>query len=169
MGTQAVDIMQQSASSGFSNTPAALRDMSPVERFFFSLFSETHSGFETGPHLKVPFTVSVSEIRTVGGVDVRLGGFGPFFSGAILLAAVCTVMIWFRSPKQNNVTLGLLLIAFAMSRKSLWERPSVALNVTITSTTHTRRKISIRSERSLPTCKSRANTTRDRDHRKCPS
>ena len=114
MGTQAVDIMQQSASSGFSNTPAALRDMSPVERFFFSLFSETHAGFETEPHLKVPFTVSVSEIRTVGGVDVRLGGFGPFFSGAILLAAVCTVMIWFRSPKQNNVTLGLLLIAFAM-------------------------------------------------------
>ncbi|MEQ9507120.1 MAG: hypothetical protein RLO80_12720 [Hyphomonas sp.] len=111
MGAEAIDIMQ---GGEYTNTPEVVKDMSPVERFFFSLFSQSHAGYETVAHLKIPFTISVPELRMSGGVDVRLAGFGPFFSGAIILSAICAVLIYFRSAARNPVTQGLLLIALAM-------------------------------------------------------
>jgi hypothetical protein len=111
MGAQAVDIMQ---GGEYTNTPEVVKDLSPVERFFFSLFSQTHAGYETVAHLKIPFTLSAAELRMSGGVDVRLAGFGPFFSGAIILSAICAVLIFFRTGARNPVTRGLLLISFAM-------------------------------------------------------
>ncbi len=56
MGAGAADIMK-------TNTPDFLASMSTPERFLFSLFATTHAGYETLPHLKLPFTVSLAELR----------------------------------------------------------------------------------------------------------
>lgn len=110
MGDQAVNIMTGEGPA-LDNTPDVLTEKSGLERFFFSLFSETHSGFYTLPEMKFPFTISPSELRASGGVDIRLGGFGPFFSGIVVLAVACALALVIRPARRNPVMLGLLFAA----------------------------------------------------------
>lgn len=110
MGEQALDIMTGDIPA-LDNTPAVLEKMSGVERFFFSLFSETHSGFHTTPELKLPFTLTPSELRAAGGVDVRMAGFGPFFSGILVLVILGALILAVRPAWRNRITLSLLFMA----------------------------------------------------------
>ncbi|MFN3314713.1 MAG: hypothetical protein ACK46Q_14780, partial [Hyphomonas sp.] len=113
MGPNAVDIMT-GAMPELENTPKVLEPLSPAGRFLFSLFSQTHSGYETTASLKIPFFATPAELRAAGDVDTRLAGFGPFFSGIVLLAIVCAVTIALNAKRRNPVTLGLLFTAAAM-------------------------------------------------------
>ncbi|MEL6317975.1 MAG: hypothetical protein AAFR16_10110, partial [Pseudomonadota bacterium] len=80
MGENTLDIL-------VDNTPEFVERMGALQAFFFSLFAETYSGFGGEPALKPPFTMSLAELRAAGGPDVRIGGHGPLFSGAAVLAA----------------------------------------------------------------------------------
>lgn len=113
MGSDAVDIMSGDTPE-LQNTPQVLEPLSPAGRFLFSLFSETHSGFGTEPGLKIPFFASLAELRASGGVDVRLAGFGIFFSGTLLLAMAGLVVIALSPGQRNPVTIGLLFISAAL-------------------------------------------------------
>lgn len=77
-GAGAVDIMA-------INRPAVLSGESAVERLVQSYFAVTSNG--TMQSLKLPFTVQPGELWASGNPDTRLAGFGPLFSGAVLLAA----------------------------------------------------------------------------------
>lgn len=113
MGKEAIDIMLGD-SAAYDNTPDVLKEMPAVERFFFSLFSETHAGYETVPRLKLPFTVSPEELRAAGGVDVRLAGFGPFFSGSILLTLGTAILLYVRRAECGPAARVLLFVAGAL-------------------------------------------------------
>lgn len=113
MGPNAVDIMSGDVPA-LNNTPEVLEGMSATERFFYSLFSETHSGYAETPHLKLPFTLSPQELRAAGGVDVRLSGFGPLFSGIFLLAIASTAALIARPRWRSSPALWLLLISTGM-------------------------------------------------------
>jgi hypothetical protein len=113
MGKDAIEIMVGNTPA-YDNTPQVLLNRSAAERFFFSLFSETHGGFDTVARLKVPFTVSPEELRAAGGVDVRLAGFGPFFSGGVLLALATTILLTVRWKECGPVARGLLFVAGAL-------------------------------------------------------
>jgi hypothetical protein len=107
MGTDgAYDIMT-------SNTPAFIEPLGHFGSFFRSLLSETHSGYGETPALKVPFTLSPSEIRAAGGPDVRIAGFGPLFSGAILVA-LGTGIAAAAINKRQRLLLGALIVAAAL-------------------------------------------------------
>ncbi len=113
MGENAVDIMSGEGPA-LNNTPEVLESMSATERFFYSLFSETHSGYADTPQLKPPFSISPQELRASGGVDVRLSGFGPFFSGIFLLAIAAAAALIARPRWRNNTALWLLLVSTGM-------------------------------------------------------
>ncbi|MGE6697445.1 hypothetical protein ACQKH5_07130 [Hyphomonas sp. NPDC076900] len=113
MGPNAVDIMTGDVPA-LDNTPEVLEGMSAAERFFYSLFSETHSGYATTPQLKFPFSISPQELRAAGGVDVRLSGFGPFFSGIFLLSIAGAVALIVRPRWRSGATLWLLAISAVM-------------------------------------------------------
>ena len=113
MGPNAVDIMSGDVPA-LNNTPEVLEGMSATERFFYSLFSETHSGYAETPHLKLPFSLSPQELRAAGGVDVRLSGFGPLFSGIFLLAIAAAAALITRPRWRNSPALWLLLISTGM-------------------------------------------------------
>ena len=51
-----------------------------------ALASESSNVDDRPPRLKVPFAIHASEIQAFGTVDTRIGGLGPFFGGALLLA-----------------------------------------------------------------------------------
>ena len=103
MGPGSVDIMA-------GNTPAALSSFSPPARFFYSLFAATHSGYGSDIYLKWPFSLSATELRAAGGVDIRIGGFGPFFSGALLAALL--LLPWALLSKRLS-SAGVLMLALA--------------------------------------------------------
>lgn len=109
------------------NTPPFIMEMNPVRAFFYSLFAETHSGFQSQPSLKFPFTLSVSEIRISSGPDVRIAGFGPLFSGAVMLAAGVSAALLYLHGRNRAVlaclgTAASLLVLAIVFPESWWAR-----------------------------------------------
>jgi len=96
-----------------SNTPPFIEAMNPVQAFFYSLLAESHSGFGSMPSLKLPFALSAQEIRTSGGPDVRIGGFGPLFSGGMLLALIAGLVAAIRF-RTNGTVRASLVVAVAL-------------------------------------------------------
>jgi hypothetical protein len=85
------------------NTPQVIESHNSISAFWVSLFSETHQGYGTYPSLKIPFTVSLAEIRAAGGVDTRIAGFGPLFSGVFLLAFTLALISGVRGWNNKKV------------------------------------------------------------------
>ncbi|MFN7054670.1 hypothetical protein [Hyphomonas sp.] len=110
MGAHALDIMTGEGPA-LDNTPHNLIGLSAFERFFFSVFSESHAGFETEAKVRWPFLMMPQELRAAGGVDVRLGGFGPFFSGALVLAVAGAGVMLARAGRLNRISLAFLIAA----------------------------------------------------------
>ncbi len=74
--------------------PRNFNDNNSLEKLFLSLFSETDNiwaGVDKDTRLKIPFSVSENEIRAIG-IDTRVAGFGPLFSG-MLLVSIVIIMI----------------------------------------------------------------------------
>ncbi len=83
-----------------SNTPAGLAEADRFGKLFLSLFARSAEGL-SAPQVKWPFTVNPAELDAFGitspetggfGVDVRVGGFGPWFSGALLLSLLIVLL-----------------------------------------------------------------------------
>jgi len=67
--------------------------------------------------LKLPFTVSQDEIQAFWAPDVRTGGFGPLFSGALILSLLILVTyIWnYRHAFKDNIALFVLVALTILS------------------------------------------------------
>jgi hypothetical protein len=120
MGHDTVDIITM-------NYPEVFRNMSTVDRLFFSLFAETHSGFSGEPYLKLPFYVSWSGLRYAGIPDTRIAGFGPLYSGALLASVAAALRIVALRNWNKKVTYGVfmaaaLLFSVAIFPESWWAR-----------------------------------------------
>jgi hypothetical protein len=117
-----------------NNWPVNFEGTTSLERLFLSLFSRAADESIIEPEgdsavLKVPFTVSVSEIRPYMGSDTRIAGFGPLFSGALVLAAVTLglLIIGSRRPPPNTLRATVLLVVLlavtvAVNPESWWAR-----------------------------------------------
>ena len=102
--------------------PASFAEMSPIEKQYYSLFSHTANigVFNNGePELKIPFTKNSWEI-TQFGEDTRIGGFGIYFSG-ILIISLLVLFIYFgnsiyHKKYDNLICLGIpfVVIIFIM-------------------------------------------------------
>jgi hypothetical protein len=78
----------------------AYRNLSRPQIFFSSAFSMTES-IPDEIRLKPPFAMTRRELRVFDELtpDPRAGGFGPQFSGAMLLAGIgCTALLFLRQP-----------------------------------------------------------------------
>lgn len=115
-----------------SNMPRNFIGKKPIEKILLSLFSKSSNLVpysENGKEiindtseLKIPFTISNSEIFPFNTTDVRIGGFGPLFSGILLLSISLLICIFILNKK---VGFTLLLINFgiftsAMLNSELW-------------------------------------------------
>nr|ABH03002.1 SpaQ [Spirochaeta aurantia] len=96
-GNDRVDIMP-------AQTPKELFPMNNAERLVYSMLSETSNDLEPQgdkqSRLKLPFTVSLAELKNLTTTDARLGGFGPLFSGILVLGllfgAALAVLAWLK-------------------------------------------------------------------------
>jgi hypothetical protein len=100
--------------------------MGHIERLLVSIFSK--SEITPSIRLKVPFTFSSEEIESFGFPDVRIGGLGPLFGGALLLSlAVLGLLFWkYRGQLQETVGLfvvtGLIVLSALSFSEAWWAR-----------------------------------------------
>ena len=106
-GKNKIDIMSAGIPYGFQN-------MSNTERFLRSTFSESVNSMTEAYKgdvamkqpviLKMPFTINIrTTLNTFCFADVRVGGFGYFWSGILLLSLAYLPFIRFRNKNEKNI------------------------------------------------------------------
>jgi hypothetical protein len=107
-GPHSIDVESDAATG-------SLRDMSAPQQVVTSVFA-TSSDRPVDPSLKVPFTFSTAEWDVFRTGQVRMGGFGPWFGGVMLLALVAAAWIVIARVRGAATTLQVwvLLIGAAL-------------------------------------------------------
>ncbi|HTZ40883.1 MAG TPA: hypothetical protein VMB77_12030 [Syntrophales bacterium] len=77
-----------------------------VEKFLVSIFSRSMNSLQDPPELKIPFSVSPGEMIPFFSPDTRIGGWGPLFGGAFLVAAAMMIVAALRHSPHLGIALG---------------------------------------------------------------
>jgi hypothetical protein len=124
MGKNKVDIIYA------LNLPAGFENKSGLERFFISMFARTDNIYPKSPYkieIKLPFTFNKTDLINAPMVDARLGGFGPMYSG-ILLLSIGLLFLLYRNVREqlffrNLMWLSLvIIISIILMPESWWAR-----------------------------------------------
>jgi hypothetical protein len=106
--------------------PQGFRVMNRFEKLFLSLFSKSENiGGSEKVSLKWPFTVSETELITFVGADTRVGGFGPLFSGALIVTLVVILISALFDIRKTKIALGvisLLAVSIFINPEAWWVR-----------------------------------------------
>ncbi|MBP3285100.1 MAG: hypothetical protein J6M02_06330 [Clostridia bacterium] len=125
-GENAVDIMT-------GNQPDRFAEMSAPQKVFVSLFSKTSNIYGAHfPELKIPFSIEEKEILMANkGFDIRIGGFGPLFSGifciSLLVSGIGMYKLFGKSKKWFYIVTGVIGISILLLlciKESWWARYS---------------------------------------------
>lgn len=79
--------------------PESMQDYSPLRIFLISIFakgenvSPSYAKTVNDPDLKVPFTFTMEEIKNYNIPDIRMGGFGPLFSGIFIITIIALIAV----------------------------------------------------------------------------
>lgn len=105
--------------------PKKFSSMIPIQKLFYSTFSKTNNLRENDNlDLKVPLTVSKSELIPATSYDLRISGFGIFFSG-ILCISLVILFIYYKEYKKDTrllFTLGITTLLLLVMNESWWAR-----------------------------------------------
>ena len=99
------------------NEPEGLAEKSHVEKFIYTLFSKTYTWYDKKPELKIPFTVYKDELYSMQFADTRIGAFGPWYSGMLLLSLPIVLFYLikkFIKKDKNAILLLLILMAIVL-------------------------------------------------------
>ena len=99
--------------------PPSFARMGRAERLARSLLAVSSPDASRDAQLKVPFTIVGDEATKFHAPDVRLGGFGPLFSGA-LLAAAGAVLLASRRTAVRAVAVSVALLATVLVTAEGW-------------------------------------------------
>lgn len=93
--------------------PKTLSSKSHLEQFLTSIFSKGKNVSpayapegNSLPEIKIPFTMTMAEINNYNIPDIRMGGFGPLFSGIFIIGFVITIYIiidLIKNKKYDNL------------------------------------------------------------------
>ncbi len=95
------------------NEPAGLTEYNHVEKFLYTLFSKTYTWYDKKPELKIPFSIYKSEFDSMQYADTRVGGFGPWYSGMLILSIPVIVFYIIRNiqkKRRENILLILVVL-----------------------------------------------------------
>jgi hypothetical protein len=94
------------------------------DKLLTSLLAECSNGWKR-PRARLPFIFSPGELRAFASWDVRFGGFGPLFSGALLVALPFLAFLLLRTGPHRASTLVLLAAVagmVAINPEAWWAR-----------------------------------------------
>jgi|SRR5579883_296840 len=116
-GSKPADLISVQVPKNFSDNS--------FENLFLSLFSKSDDMPATTAEPKVPLTLGSSEIRAFFNADVRMGGFGPLFSGAVLLSLIIlSIAAWsnFEGVQALLFMTWVLLFSVFVNPQAWWAR-----------------------------------------------
>lgn len=96
MGSGAVDIET-------GNEPEKFKNFNHVQKWLYGTFSETYTWYDKDPKLKIPFTVSQSELYSIEFPDIRIGGLGVWYSGLLCISLPIILIGIFMNIRKNKV------------------------------------------------------------------
>jgi hypothetical protein len=107
--------------------PADFTHMGKLETFARSLFSKSYNAYGTEKsELKIPFTITETELKSSISPDVRVAGFGPFFGGILLISVIGLVRGCQMKKSYPNwmiyLILGGLVFSVFINEESWWAR-----------------------------------------------
>jgi hypothetical protein len=114
-GPRAIDFVAPSR-------PEAFATMNRLERLARATFSATSNHAADGARLKLPLTMVMAEGPPSSGFDTRLGGFGPFFSGALVLSALAVALATRRAAIASVVSAAGILLSVLATAEGWWAR-----------------------------------------------
>lgn len=106
------------------NRPVDFNQLDRFGRLFRSLFSVSSNEVSSSV-LKIPFSIKLKEIIEFQSPDVRVGGFGPLFSGAFVVSGLLLVVILIFLRDRRIISLMVVLILFLSifaSEEGWWAR-----------------------------------------------
>ena len=113
------------------NKPVSFLNMNPIENFFSSIFSYPTAGVNAAES-KIPFVFSLEDFDAFRYPDVRISGFGPLFSGAIILSlfnlfGILVITKRCKILKNSDISIKLLIfvliiISVLINPESWWAR-----------------------------------------------
>jgi hypothetical protein len=114
-----------------ANKPVSFQNENPLENLLSSIFSHP-SAWVNAAEYKIPFVFSREDLNEFRCSDVRVGGFGPLFSGAIILCLLNLLAILelkkihhiLKNPDTSIKFLTFVLILFSVliNPESWWAR-----------------------------------------------
>lgn len=106
--------------------PPGFDELSGVNRLARSTFSEPTVPINAPSVLHIPFTMSEHEYSSrFWGADIRLGGWGVLFSGALTLGLLGLLLLFFVPAKPRNiglVLLGAIAVSVLVNPEAWWAR-----------------------------------------------
>ncbi len=103
--------------------PSNFEGKNRFEKLFLSIFSRSQNiyGQDSGP-IKFPLSVSRRELIQYEVPDIRVGGFGPWFGAAALMAMVIWFLIFFSNKMLGTTILlvGVLIAFTALINPETW-------------------------------------------------
>jgi hypothetical protein len=110
-----------------TNIPKNFIGKNRLEKLFLSTFSESASTYPPeASKLKLPLTIqSVKEREYFTNTDVRVAGFGPLFSGAIILTLIVCLLSLRRDLIKTRMTVllaSLLMSSILINPEAWWAR-----------------------------------------------
>ncbi len=105
-----------------TSRPEAFAGMTRFGRLGRSIFAVSASRIESGWQLKVPFTLMGDEATKFHAPDVRLGGFGPFFSGALVLSIAAVALARRRAAAVALLLAAAILATVLVTAEGWWAR-----------------------------------------------
>jgi len=107
-------------------TPVNMRGRSALYRHFYGIFGRPYNLFDgTDVQFMWPFDVRWKDVEYFRYHDLRIGGFGPFFSGALIIGLALLIMAFFRRGIPRGIILlsiVTIIASLAISRHTWWAR-----------------------------------------------
>ena len=106
--------------------PPDFNEMNGVNRLVRSTFSEPTVPIDAPSVLRIPFTMAQDNyIARFRGADIRLGGWGVLFSGALTLSLLGLLLLFFVPGKPRTVglvLLGAVAVSVLINPEAWWAR-----------------------------------------------
>ncbi len=120
VGANKIDIIS-------TNIPKNFIGKNRLEKLFLSIFSESANTYPPdASNLKLPLTIqSIKEREYFTSNDVRVAGFGPLFSGAIILSLIACLLSLRRDLSKTRMTVllaSLLMSSILINPEAWWAR-----------------------------------------------
>jgi hypothetical protein len=111
-------------------TPDDLKSKGRLVKLFLSVFSRSTNDIYQPVQLKIPLSVTENEIKEFWGSDIRVGGFGPWYGGSLILTGTLVILLRFENRRKWAMTLllaGLIVLTVLVNPESWWARYSPQL------------------------------------------